>query len=58
MYLFKKYQANDLLNWYTSNSSEFKGKLENGNNSAAEFDTKFMSNVEFFTKSNSTQRFL
>jgi len=41
-----------------SNSSEFKGKLENGNNSAAEFDTKFINIAELLTKSDSTQRFL
>ena len=41
-----------------NNSSEFKGKLEIGNNSAAEFDTKFMNIVEFFPKSDSTHRFL
>ena len=34
-----------------SNSSEFKGKLEIGNNSAAEFDTKFINISELFTKS-------
>jgi hypothetical protein len=49
--IFRKYQANDLLNWYTSNSSEFKGKLENGNNSAAEFDTKFINIADISTKS-------
>jgi len=41
-----------------SNSSEFKGKLEIGNNSAADFDTKFINIAELFTKSDSTQRFL
>jgi hypothetical protein len=39
-----------------SNSSEFKGKLEIGNNSAAEFDTKFINIAELFTKSDSTQK--
>jgi len=33
------------------NSSEFKGKLKIGNNSAAEFDTKFIKIVELLTKS-------
>ena len=41
-----------------SNSSEFKGKLKIGDNSAAEFDTKFINIAELFTKSDSTQRFL
>jgi len=41
-----------------SNSSEFKGKLKIGNNSAAEFDTKLINIAELFTKSDSTQRFL
>jgi len=36
-------------------NSEFKGKLEIGNKSAAEFDTKF---IKLFVKSDSTQRFL
>jgi len=43
---------------YYSNSSEFKGKLETGNNPAAEFDTKFVNIAELFTKSYSTQRLL
>jgi len=34
-----------------SNSSEFKEKLEIYDNSAAEFDTKFISIAELFTKS-------
>jgi len=34
-----------------SHSSEFKGKLEIGNNSAAEFDTKFIDIAELLTKS-------
>jgi len=34
-----------------SNSSEFKGKFEIGNNSAAEFDTKFINIAELLTKS-------
>ena len=34
-----------------SNSSEFKGKLEIGKNSAAEFDTKFINIDELLTKS-------
>ena len=33
------------------NSSEFKGKLKIGNNSAAEFDTKFIKIVEPLKKS-------
>jgi len=41
-----------------SNSSEFKGKLEISNNSAAEFDPKFISIAELVTKSDSAQRFL
>jgi len=41
-----------------SNSSEFKGKLKIGNNSAAEFDTKIINIAELFTKSDSTQKFL
>jgi hypothetical protein len=41
-----------------SNSSESKGKLEIGNNSAAQFDPKFISIAELVTKSDSTQRFL
>ena len=36
-------------------NSEFKGKLEIGNKSVAEFDTKF---IKLFVKSDSTQRFL
>jgi len=36
-------------------NSEFKGKLEIGNKSVAEFDTKF---IKLFAKSDSTQRFL
>jgi len=34
-----------------SNSSEFKRKLEISNNSAAEFDTKFLNIAELLTKS-------
>jgi len=34
-----------------SNSSEFKGKFEIGNNSAAEFNTKFINIAELLTKS-------
>ena len=34
-----------------SNSSEFKGKLKNGNNSVAEFDAKFINIAELLTKS-------
>jgi hypothetical protein len=34
-----------------SNSTEFKGKLEIGNNSAAEFDAKFINIAELLTKS-------
>jgi len=34
-----------------SNSSEFKGKLEIGNNSAADFVTKFINIAEHLTKS-------
>ncbi len=41
-----------------SNFSEFKEKLKIGNNSAAEFDTKFINIAELFTKSDSTQSFL
>ena len=41
-----------------SNSSEFKGKLEIGNKSSAEFDTKFIYIVKLFAKSDSSQRFL
>jgi hypothetical protein len=41
-----------------SNSPEFNTELEIGNNSAAEFDTKFNNIVELLTKSESTQRFL
>jgi len=33
-----------------SNSFEFKGKLEIGNNSAAEFDTKFINFIELLLK--------
>jgi hypothetical protein len=41
-----------------SNSSEFKGKLEIGKNSAAEFDTNFINIAELLMKSDSTERFL
>ena len=41
-----------------SNSSEFKGKLEIGNNLPAEYDLKFINISELFTKSDSSQRFL
>jgi len=34
-----------------NNCSEFKGKLEIGNNSAAEFDAKFINIAELLTKS-------
>jgi hypothetical protein len=34
-----------------SNSSEFKGKLKNGNNPVAEFDAKFINIAELLTKS-------
>jgi hypothetical protein len=34
-----------------SNSSEFKGKLEIGNDSATEFDSKFINIAELLTKS-------
>ena len=34
-----------------SNSSEFKAKFEDGNNSAAEFDTKFINIAELLMKS-------
>jgi len=40
-----------LISFKYSNSSEFKGKLEIGNNSAAEFDAKFKNIVKLLTKS-------
>jgi len=48
-------EFNNLFNY--SSSSEFKGKLEIGNNSAAKFDTKFINKAELFTKSDSDQMF-
>jgi len=40
-----------------SNSSKFNGKLEIGNNSAAEFDTKFINIARLFMKSDPLKSF-
>ncbi len=40
-----------ILIYYINTAIQFKGKLEIGINSAAEFDTKFINIAELFTKS-------